>query len=247
MVKKEALMNQTKYLINSSGNQTVKICLNESSQVDLVTNYVKDGLLNGEAVIMIAKPELRQILKSKLGAFSFNGQNIQEFQVQGQIKLFDAESVLSTLMIDGILEEDLFHECVAVPIYNAKSNYGKVRVFGEMVDILWKERQHDMAIQLEAFWSDLSNTQEFKFLCTYTLNKLSPNAFDEELERICKYHSHLVPVIDYDLPEYGTDEAMLNIFKAAWNRVVNKLASTGQIQLSPTLLFPPGKEASNGR
>lgn len=245
MVKKETLMNQTKYLINSSGNQTVQICLNENSQIDLVTSYIKDGLLNGEAVILIAKPELRQILKSKMGAFSFNGKNIQELQVQGQIKFFDAESVLSTLRVDGILEEDLFYEGVAMPIYNAKSIYGKVRVFGEMVDILWKERQHDMAIQLESFWKNLFNTQELTFLCTYTLNKLSPNSFDEELERICKYHSHLVPVVDCDLSEQSMDEAIPDIFRAAWNRVVNKLASTSQTKFSPNLLFP-GKETSSG-
>lgn len=219
-------MNPTRYLINSSGNHTVQICLNESSQVDLVTNYIKEGLLNGEAVIIIANPKLRQIIKSKMGVFSFNGKNIQELQVQGQIKLFDAESILSTLRIDGVLEEDLFHECVAVPIYNAKSNYGKVRIFGEMVDILWKENQHDMAMQLEAFWNNLSSTQEFKFLCTYTLNMLSPNAYDEKLEQICKYHSHLAPVADYELPEHEVSDSMLTMFWAAWNRVVDKTSNS---------------------
>ena len=237
-------MNQTRYLINSSGNQTVQICLNESSQVDLVTRYIKDGLINGESVIVIARPELRQILKSHTDAFSFNGHNIQDLQAQGQIKLFDAESVLSTLRIDGNLEEDLFHECVAVPIFNAKSKYGKVRVFGEMVDILWKQREHDLAIRLESFWRNLSDTQDFTFLCTYTLNNLNFSAYDEELERICKYHSHLIPVVNYDPPINNTNEPISDMFIAAWNRVVNKLVNTGQIQLCPNFIFSSGNEPS---
>ena len=60
-------MNQTRHLTNSSGNHIVQICPTESSQVDLVINYIKDGFLNGEAVILIAKPVLRKNIKIEDG------------------------------------------------------------------------------------------------------------------------------------------------------------------------------------
>ena len=204
-------MNQTRHLTNSSGNHTIQICPNESSQIDLLTRYIKDGLRNEETIILIAKPALRKALKLKMDAFSFDGETIQNHD---QIKFFDAEFLLSNLMHDGILEEKAFQQFVATPIYNAQLNLKKVRVFGEMVDILWKQGQHDMALQLEDFWNDLSRTQEFSFLCTYSLHELDPNAYDDALKHICKCHSHLIPMENYDSPENGgMGEAMMNVLK----------------------------------
>ena len=96
-----------------------------------------------------------------------------------------------------------------------------------------------MALQLENFWNDLSRTQEFSFLCTYSLDELDPNTYDDTLEHIFKCHSHLIPIENYDsLENGGMGEAMLNVFEAAWNRVVNKLAdsqeTTTQIRSSAT-------------
>ena len=93
-----------------------------------------------------------------------------------------------------------------------------------------------MAAQLEVFWNNLSNTQEFSFLRTYSLDKLDPNIYDDALERICKGLSHLIPIED-DSAEPAMGDAMLNVFGAAWSRVINKLADSqeipGQIQSNP--------------
>ena len=88
-----------------------------------------------------------------------------------------------------------------------------------MVDILWKQGQQDTAIQLEDFWNDLSHTQEFSLLCTYSLDSLDHNTYDDTLERICKCHSHLVSMGNHDSLESGSGEAMLDVFEAAWNPV----------------------------
>ncbi|SFF14331.1 MEDS domain-containing protein [Nitrosomonas sp. Nm166] len=208
-------MNPTRQLTNLSGNHTVQIWPNETSQVDLVTRYIKDGLLNGEAVIVIAKSALRKALKVKMDTFSFNGQNLQDLQDQDQIRFFDAEFLLLNLMSDEGLEEKAFQEFVASPMYKAQLNYRKVRVFSEMVDILWKQNQYDMALQLEGFWNELSNTQEFSFLRTYSLDKQDPNTHEDILERICKDLSHLIPMEDHDLIEHGMNEETLNVFGVA--------------------------------
>lgn len=219
-------MNPTKQLINSSGNHTVQICLTENSQVDSVTHFVKEGLSNEGTVFIIAKPALRKILKSKMDALSFDGQPFQEPE---QIRFFDAEFLLSCLKSKEGLEERTFQQIVAAPIIKAQSEYKKVRAFGEMVDILGEQSEHDIAIQLEGFWKNLTNTQNLSFLCTYSLNRLSIGSYDEALERICKFHPHLTPQEDKDLMEQGIGETMLNVFGVAWNRVINKLTNTPQI------------------
>ncbi len=215
----------------------VQVCQNETFRENIVTNYIKDGLLNDEAVIVVAGPTLRKAVISKLDAQNFDVQNLKN---QGQIKFLDAEFLLSSFLIDGVLEEQSFQQSIEVPIQAARVEYGKVRIFGEMVDVLWKKAQYDAAIQLENLWSNLSQKQEFLFLCTYSLDSIDSSTYDESLERICSYHTHLIPVENYGLIETGVGEAVLDVFGDAWNRVIGKLAESRkistQLSASPTAL-----------
>lgn len=183
-------MNPIKHLRNSSGNYTVQICLTENSQVDLVTRYIKDGLFTGDAIFVISRPGLRKILKLKMNALSFDGQSLQD---QNQIRFFDAEFLLMYLNADESIEEAVFHETVAAPMYNAQSKYKKVRTFGEIFDILWKQGQYDVVKQLADYCKNLTDTEEFSYLCTYSLDHLDSDSYDEAIECICKYHTHLAP------------------------------------------------------
>ena len=218
--------NRAWYLTNSAGNHIVQVCQNETSEAEAVTHYIKEGLLNDEAVIVFARPALRQAVISKMDGL---GLDVQTFKSQSQIKFFDAEFLLSSFLIEGELEEPAFQEFIGLPIQAAQLKFGKVRAFGEMVNVLWKKGQYDTAMQLEDFWNDLSKKLEFSLLCSYSLDSLYPNAYDDSLELICKCHKHLVPVEEGDLSEPAADEAMLDLFGAAWNRVMGKLTESRKI------------------
>ena len=213
-------MNPTRCLINSLGNHTVQICLTENSQVDLVTRYIKDGLRAGEPIFVISKLGLRKNLKLKMNALSFDGQPLQD---PNQVRFFDAEFLLMHLKAGEGIEEAAFHEIVAAPMYKAQSGYKKVRALGEMFDILWKQGQDDMVRQLAGYCKNLTDTHESSILCTYSLDQLDSDSYDEALECICKYHSHLIPQ-EFDNSTESELNEITNAFGAAWARVVKKLA-----------------------
>lgn len=213
--------NRTWHLTNPVGSHIVQVCQNKTSQAEAVTHYIKEGLLNDEAVVVFAGTVLRKAVRSKMDALGFD---VQAFKNNHQIQFFDAEFLLSTFLVDGVLEEQAFQESIGFPIQAAQLQYGKVRAIGGMMDVLWKKGQYDTAMQLEDLWNDLSQKQEFSLLCSYSLDSLDPNAYDESLEWICKCHKHLTPVKNYDLSETAVDETMLDVFGAAWNRVVGRLS-----------------------
>lgn len=221
-----------------AGSHIVQICQNKAFQVEVVTHYIREGLLNGEAAIIIAKPALRKAVIAKMDAL---GLDVHALRSQGQIKFFDAEFLLSGFLIDGVLEEQIFQEFIGFPIQVAQLEFGKVRIFGEMVDVLWKEGQHDTALQLEDLWNNLSKKQEFSLLCTYSLDSFNPNTYDDCLERICNRYTHLIPMENGDLSEPAVDDALRDVFGAAWNRVLDKLAEaekiSAQMPSAPTTLL----------
>lgn len=219
--------NRTWHLTNSAGNHSVQVCQNDTSQAEAVTHYIQKGLLNNEAVVVFARPALRQAVISKMDAL---GLDVQTFKSQGQIRFFDAEFLLSSFLIEGELESSAFQEFIGYPIQVAQLKFGRVRAFGEMVNVLWKKGEYDTAMQLEDLWNDLSKQLEFSLLCSYSLDNLDPNSYDASLELICKCHKHLVPVEENGLSESTADDgAMLDVFAAAWNRVIDKLAESRKI------------------
>lgn len=209
---------------NDIGSHYVQICPDEASQVEVLTRYISDGILNDEAVIAIAKTALRKAVLARLYTLGFD---LQALKNKDQVKFFDAEFLLSDLLLDGVLEEQAFQVFVVLPIQEAKLKYRKVRAFGEMVDILWQNGQHNSAIQLEELWNDLCKKEELKLLCTYFLTSLDENSYDHALEHICKCHTHVVPmddmVVNSNLGLELTDK-----FKTAWNLVMAKLDRSRQ-------------------
>ena len=84
-------INRTWHLTNSVSNHIVQVCQNETSQAEAVTHYIKEGLLNDEAVIVFARPAQRQAVISKMDGL---GLDVQNFKSQGQIKFFDITACL---------------------------------------------------------------------------------------------------------------------------------------------------------
>lgn len=192
-------------LKNSLGNYTVQICLTRNSQVDLVTRHIKEGLLNNEAILIISRSVLRKTLQSKISELGFDGLPLQD---SNQIRFFDADFLLMYLKIDGSLEEEAFQNNVAALMYDAQPEYKNVRVFEEMTDILWRQSYHNVIIQFVAFYKKLVITQEFSLLCTYSLDHLNPESYEQALEDIFKYHSDLILQEDNNSIEQGARHRM---------------------------------------
>ncbi|MEO6146909.1 MAG: MEDS domain-containing protein, partial [Sulfuriferula sp.] len=147
------------------GNHIVQICQNDIFLVEAVTHYVCTGLRNGETAIVITTPARR---KAMIASLELSGDDILERKNQGQIRFFDAEILLSTFMIDGMPEWELFEKHLGQIIQAIQLNHKKIRAYGDMVNILWQNKQHEAAIELEKFWNDLSKQLDFSLLCTYS-------------------------------------------------------------------------------
>ena len=109
----------------------VQVCQNVTAQAEAVTHYINEGLMNGEAVIVIARPVLRKAVILRMEAL---GLDMQAIRNEGQIKFLDAEFLLFGFLIDGELNGRSFHKLIGTPIQALQLKYGKVRAFGEMVE-----------------------------------------------------------------------------------------------------------------
>jgi hypothetical protein len=158
----------------------------ETHLAEAVGLFASAGLRQGESVILIATAAHRQRIQERLEREGFDS---KELERTGQLTCADAHNLLSTFIFDGIIDELCFKTEIGSIIQKAKSanrQRRSVRVFGEMVDLLWKTDPR-ITQRIEELWSELIEAHAVPLLCAYSLAGTKPGAFPEVL-RACHAH-----------------------------------------------------------
>jgi signal transduction histidine kinase len=159
-----------------------------------LSEFISTGLAAGDACIVVATLAHRSELEERLLA---TGLDVAAARASGQYVVLDAAETLATFMVDGSPEPDRFAEVLGRTIARAAEKRRQVRIFGEMVALLWAERQYDAALRLEAFWNDLHATYAFVLFCAYPMQGFGGEALAQRLTEVCATHARVIPAESY--------------------------------------------------
>ena len=161
---------------------------NDAHLAEAVGLFASTGLRDGEAVILIMSVSHCKPIRERLER---EGWNLNELESTGQLVCGSAEELIPTFLFDGIIDQLNFKSTFGAMIEKAKSSNGQrrpVRVFGEMVDLLWKS-DPQITQRIEELWNEVIEAHSVPLLCGYSLAGTKPGAFPESL-MAC--HSHAV-------------------------------------------------------
>jgi PAS domain S-box-containing protein len=161
-----------------------------------VTDFIANGLEGGEPVVVIATEAHRQAFRAALGSM---GVEVEGAEASGALTLCDARSTLDTFMVGGMPDWDRFRLHVGSVLEKSlqRADATRVRAYGEMVDLLWREGNAQAAIRLEELWNDLAGLKPFSLLCAYVMGNFFREAHAGDLEQICAAHAHVFPTETY--------------------------------------------------
>jgi hypothetical protein len=166
----------------------VRFYENDKSLAQIVVQFLGDGLVAGDPAIVVATPAHRGAILRALIAKSFD---VVQLQQSHDLILLDAEEMLAMFMTNGEPEAEKFSDAMSEVI--ARACRGRldctVRIYGEMVDLLWKDGQQETAIRLEMLWNQLANTRRFSLLCGYAMGNFYKDA---NVQEVCRHHTHVV-------------------------------------------------------
>jgi hypothetical protein len=93
-------------------------------------------------------------------------------------------------MVNDQLDAECFEETIN-PLLDKAAGTRKrpVRIYGEMVDVLWSSGREDAALSLETLWHQVIAGRKCSLLCGYSSGVCDGERFDV----ICDRHSHVVP------------------------------------------------------
>lgn len=84
---------------------------------------------------------------------------------------------------------DGFEQVIGTTVRKAAESGRAIRVFGEVVALLWDAGHIVAAIELEALWNKLGSDLAFSLYCAYPNNAVSGRDNTPALRAICRLHS----------------------------------------------------------
>lgn len=181
-------MNHAARSTSSRPYHAVRFYDNEKTLATIVAEFLAEGLTDGTPGIVVATPAQRAAIVRELGA---RGLDVVSLKQSDDLVLLDASDTLSSFTANGKLDAQAFNDrlCAIVESVCRGRTDCTVRIYGQMVDILWKEGKRDLAIRLEMLWNQLANTQRFSLLCGYTVGSFYKDAHFAE---VCRQHTHVL-------------------------------------------------------
>lgn len=161
----------------------------------VVADFLGEGLEVGDALVVIATEAHRGAFSRELLA---RGLDVAVAVANGQLTFLDARATLDTFMVGEVPDWSAFVGNIGTILQQVSAGGRRVRAYGEMVDLLWREGKRSAAIHLEGFWNEIAKLQSFTLLCAYVMGNFYKHADRQEFEQICGAHAQVLPEESYD-------------------------------------------------
>jgi PAS domain S-box-containing protein len=174
----------------ADGHHLVHFYEDEAFLFDAIGRFLGAGLDAGDRLLVIATPEHREGLVRTL-----QDRNVDGAIRAGQLLLFDARETLARFMVDGRPDRTCFFGVLddALARLTGGRQGVRVRAYGEMVDVLWRDGEQTAAIALEELWNEAGRAHSFSLLCAYVMANFYKGGDGASFVDVCHAHSHVLP------------------------------------------------------
>jgi PAS domain S-box-containing protein len=174
----------------------VQLYEQDAELYDAVTPFLADGCESGGAAVVVATETHRHGIVARLRA---RGLDVAALEAKGLYVALDATATLSRFLVDGMPDAARFHAYVQPLVGHAvaKAARGRVRVFGEMVAVLWQEGRPEAALALERLWNDLRRRCPVSLLCAYPVSAFGADVEPSFFRQVCAEHAQVLPAGAY--------------------------------------------------
>lgn len=151
-----------------------------------VGDSLGQALADGAAVIVVATGVHRDAIEARMTAA---GGDVAAARGGGRYLTLDAVDTMSRFLVGGHPDPAAFEQVIGAVIRQAAAGGQPVRVFGEMVALLWDAGQVSAAIEVEALWNELAGLVPFSLTCGYVTASVLGDKCADALEMMCELHT----------------------------------------------------------
>jgi hypothetical protein len=181
------------------------------SLAEAVSGFLMAGFLRGEPLLIVATPQHRELLSRTLADA---GLNIREAIAANRLVMLDAAQTLEKFMRGNTPNAIAFDEVVGSLVARL-ANDQRVRIYGEMVDVLAARGLYKAAIKLEELWNALGLRESYSLFCGYASAHFGDPRTARALAEICAAHDQLHRKADDLLAEFLLEQPDVKLARAS--------------------------------
>jgi MEDS: MEthanogen/methylotroph, DcmR Sensory domain len=159
----------------------------DESRAEAVAGFLAEGYRHGEPLIVVARPANWTAIVEHLHAADVP---VQRLIARETLIVKDANDTLRRLSRNGTPDAAAFEAIISAPVLET-ARFGRVRAYGEMVDILAQRTDLADAVKLEALWNDLSGRARLYLMCGYSAAHFVATNTHSMLRHICRSHTQV--------------------------------------------------------
>jgi hypothetical protein len=178
---------------------------------DAVSHFAASGLAQGDAVILVATGAHWELLADW---FSGKGLDVVALRRHGQLLLLDADATLPTFLVESLPDAPTFKALARATIAQARtgSQSGRVRWWGEMVNVLFVNGNGRGSTRLEELFDEVAHEEAIAIFCSFLMDPLDAKMYEGPLQAVCGTHAHLIPVANEAHQTACVHRACLDVF-----------------------------------
>jgi hypothetical protein len=154
-----------------------------------VGGYLAEGIRAGDGAIVVATAPHRGAFEAALAEA---GVDVARERDAGTLLVEDATELLGRFLAGDGLDRELFQSVISGLVRRAAAGGRPVRIYGEMVAVLWAAGHVGLAIELEELWNELGSRVPFTLLCGYPARVMSDAVTADAAREVCRLHSDVI-------------------------------------------------------
>jgi hypothetical protein len=174
-------------IVNAVPGQHAVVFYHDNELASVVGDYLLGAIADGGVAVIVATPEHRLWVNAWLMQA---GVDLATVTGNGSYAVLDARQTVDGFVLGGRPDASAFWSALSPVLAAAVRRNRPVRVFGEMVSVLWDAGLVDAAIEVEALWNEMARRYSFSLLCAYPLASVLADEHTDALAQVCGAHSH---------------------------------------------------------
>ena len=169
--------------------------------IDSLEAYVCAGIVKGDGVVIVATEAHLISLNERLERVF----NVKKLMADKQFIPLNADIILEMILVHDTIDEQKFMLLINDILSMVRQNKeNRIRVYGELVAILWRQGNRNAVLTLEKLWDKLCKTGAISLFCAYPKDGFSQDEINS-IQEICHCHNCVIEndVYSPELNIYG--------------------------------------------
>ena len=210
-----------------AGDHVVQFYERDSALAQRVGGYLAGAVQVGGVAIVIAAEAHRRAFGARLTAA---GVDLTRGDGEQGVVWLDAAEVLARFMPGKRIDVEAFRCEMGSVVAQAAATGGPVRVYGEIVQLLWDAGMVVAALELEELWNDVVREHHCSLMCAYRRSSVSGCEHAGALQRVCELHSSVLPPLVSEDSETGSSqESQRSRIVALYRQAAETLERTAEL------------------